>query len=777
MSKSFIADIIKSLNKIYSFSFGESLNQYINFIYKFRWPTAILIPFLIVILSFNLKYFKIDGSYRVWFKDNSPILQTYDAFTDEFGDDINLYIVFQDKHGIFNQKALKSIENLTEAFETSPYVESVNSLINYKYIHQGETNQDEIIVDDFIKDLQESTPYYLEQRKQIAIHDKYMVDNIISKDGTTTMMTIKLDIGTEENNSTQILKSIKKIIKKESDITGYKYWINGSFVMKQEFVNVSQDDLNMSIPISILLAIITLYIFFRKSSGIFLPLSIVVLTAMSVVSVYILLGYQFNTLTVSIPLFIIAIGIADAIHIYTLWYAEKVKGTENFQAVSLSLSKNILPIFLTSLTSIVGFSSLVISDIVPVSTLGIATGTGIILAFLISITWMPSVLFLLDKDIKPKKIKNYKVNFNYGLFIIQNRKKIIAIFLFIITVTGTGITSLTVDSNMIKFFAKEVEIRKSSDFIMKNLTGIQSYEVVVDSGKEGDIKDPDFLKTIDRFYTDYYDAFSDVRYISSFVDIIKQYNKVANNSNTVPDNRNLIAQYLLLHTISLPSGSSLNNQINFEQSKLRITILTDMTSSNQSLKMIDYIQQWWSQTPYKVIITGKTAMNASLHTKITDTLMFSLLLTILLVSIMMFSIFKKIKLLWIIMLPNILPVIVALGVMGWLNINLDMGMAITGAIIISIAIDDSIHYLVKYFHLEKQNLSQEFILNEVLNNAGKAMIFTTILLSLTFLINIFSDFIPNRNFAIVTSIGLCTALIIDILLLPALLTSRINKKK
>jgi len=155
---------------------------------------------------------------------------------------------------------------------------------------------------------------------------------------------------------------------------------------------------------------------------------------------------------------------------------------------------------------------------------------------------------------------------------------------------------------------------------------------------------------------------------------------------------------------------------------------------------------------------------------VTDTLIYSLSLTLLIVSLMMLFIFKRLKILWILLLPNVLPVVLVLGVIGWLGMTIDMGVAISGAIIIGVAVDDSIHFLVKYFEARKRGYSMAKTFDEVLHYAGKAILFTTIVLSFSFSLFAFSAFVPNQNFGIVTASALVIALLTDLLLLPALLS-------
>ncbi len=752
------------------------MQKYIVFLFRFKWVIAIVVPLIVLALASNLKHLEIDGSYRIWFEKESKILTDYDKFRSEFSNDDGVTIVFKDKNGIFNKKALGSIQRITEALWDMPHIDRVDSLTNYQHVHSEASAPDDVFVDDFIvEDLEEATLEYLAERKKIALSDSIIVDGFISKDGTTTMIFARLEAEANEGGdiSAEVMKDIHAIIDPETKITGYKYWLNGGPPMTQSFVDIAGKDAVTFTPLVFLLSMVLLFLLFRRVSGALIPMAVVLFTFLSVLAVQTLLGYKLNNFTANIPVFIVAIGIADAVHIYSVWLMGKREGLANTRAVQNALEKNFLPILLTSLTTTAGFATLALSKVVPVSTLGIATASGAILAFIISILWMPAVLLLLKKEIKFKDEikKDVKKSLGYGRFIVNNDKKIIWVTSLIVAIVGFGLLFIKVDSNTIRYFDKDVEIRKSSEFTMANLTGSMSYSIIVDSGKTDGIKEPAFLKEIERFYVEYQAAFpNDVRHMTSLLDSIKRYNKILDNKEEVPQNRNLAAQYLLLYSMSLPQGMEITDRMDFDQRKLRVTALTNIVDTSKDLKMIYFAQDWWAKTAYKAEVTGQTSMYAFMQNDITDTLIVSLSLTIVIVSLMMLLIFRRLKILWILLLPNILPVVLVLGVMGWLGLTIDMGVAISGAIIIGVAVDDSIHFLVKYFDARKRGLSMSDTFDEVLHYAGRAILFTTVVLSIAFSIFAFSTFTPNQNFGIVTASALVIALIIDLLFLPALLS-------
>jgi predicted RND superfamily exporter protein len=750
------------------------MQNYIKFLQKFKWLVIIGIPLIVFTLASSLKNVEMDGSYRIWFGEESKILTDYDNFRRTFGNDDGIVIVFKDENGIFNKKALQSIENITEALWKTKYIARVDSLSNYQYIHSNPDDAEDIVVEDFIQNIQKATPKYLAERKEIALSDSLIVESLISKDGTTTMISARLTpkVNDESDKSLEIMDLLDEILAPERERTGYKYWINGGPPLNKAFVTIGTSDAMTFTPLVLLASFLLLLFLFRRLSGALIPLGIVIFTFLLVLSVQVILGYKLNNFTANLPVFVVAIGIADAVHIYSVWLLHKREGDVNEIAVLRTMEKNFLPIFLTSLTTAIGFATLTISEVIPVLTLGIATASGAVLAFVISVVWMPSMLLLLKKPVKQEAIEQVSQtkSLGYGKFIVKNNKKIVLFTSVVFTLLALGITQVKVDSNTMRYFDKEVEIRKSAEFQMNNLTGPMGYEIVIDSGVKDGIKNPNFMKSVEAFYKEFQEKFPEVRHLSSLVDTVKRFNKVVDGKDEIPNNSNLIAQYLLLYSLSLPQGMEINDKMDINEQKLRISGQMDIVDTSKDLEMIAYIENWWKKTAYSAKVEGQTYMFAHMQKDVTNTLIYSLSLALVLVTLVMFLIFRRLKLLWVFILPNILPVLLVVGLMGWIGITIDIGVAIAGAIILGVAVDDTIHFLVKYFDARKRGLNMEDTFDEVLRYAGKAILFTTIILSVAFSLFIFSEFSPNQNFGIVTAFALVIAFVVDLLLLPALLS-------
>lgn len=759
------------------------MDNFVNKIIRFRWAIVIIIPLLTIMMASGLKNLEFEGSYRIWFGEDSSILKKYDDFRAIFGNDDAITISFKNEDGIFTKEALESIASMTEKLWQTEYIARVDSITNYQYIHTDPKYPDEVLVEDFIEDVDSMKAEDFASKKKIAMGEDVIVGKLISNDATTAMIVGRMTpkAGDDPEVSLKLRDSVLEIIKPEIEKNGFEFHLNGGPIINSSFIEIAKHDASVFTPLVIIMAFIFLVIIFKKFSIALLSMSVVIFTFLIVLSIQVMLGYKLNNFTANIPVFVMAIGIADAMHLLWIYIIAKKKGFNNHKAIHYSVNKNFLALFLTSITTAIGFASLSISAVVPIKTLGIATASAALLAFVLTILFVPAVLAIINPKIKPNSEDNaesgHKIADFFTAFIIKNDKKILLISFITFVAIGLGITQVNVDSNTVRYFKENVPFRVDTMFLQKNLTGPMSYEIIIDSKEKDGIKEPDFLKTVDKFYEELYAKYPDVKHISSLMDTVKIFSNVMTGSKTIPDDKNLIAQYLLLYSLSLPQGMEINDKMDIEERLFRVSATVNIVDTSKDLEQINWIEDWWDGTSYSAEVNGQAVMFAHMQHDVTDTLIQSITLAIVLISFIMLIIFKKFKMLPLFIAPNLLPIILVVGIMGWLNIDIDMGVAIAGAIIIGVAVDDTIHFMVKYIEARKRGNNLEDALRYVMRYAGSAIIFTTIILSAAFLVFIFSDFNPNYHFGIVTASALFIAVIVDLLALPALLSVIDNKKK
>ncbi len=744
------------------------VQKYINFLNSYKYFIIIGITLFVALLSLSLKNLAFEGSYKIWFDKDSKIIKDYEVFRSRFSGDDTFIVAFRDEQGIFNAHAVSSILELTKEFQKLEGVRKVDSLSNYQYIS---SEDDDIIVEDFLYGDENLT-----QKSSLALKDKLVLNQLISKDAKTTMFALSLSdkLGSNEAVNIALFQKLQKILKEASQKSGYKFYITGIPAVTASLVSISQSDAMVLMPLAVVMVVVFLFLIFRSFFGVLVPSVVVVFTFLSVLSLQMLLGYKLNNFTVNIPSFITAIAIADAMHLYLAWVYYKSKGFYTKEALTQALGSNIVPMALTSFTTVVGFATLGVSEIEPVSTLGIAITSGAVLAFLLSITLVPAIILTRKRDDKVTAVQilNLANIQGYGAIIQRHDKKIVLCFTVIIVLVSLGLFHLKIDSNSIKYFSKDTVVRSGAEFIEKNLTGSMRYEIILDSGKKEGVKEPEFLDSIMEFEKVFKNRFTNVRFTTSLKDIVQRMQKVLNPDakTALPDDKKLVAQYLLLYSMSLPQGMELNDKMDTQERYLRLTINTNIVDTSEDLAMIEWIKDYWKkQTPYSADVQGQTAIFAYMQSSVTKTLILSISMTLAIVAFTMLLIFKNFKMLWLFLLPNIAPIIVVGGIMGYLGISVDIGVAISAAVILGIAVDDTIHFFSKYFESIKVRSFEESI-DYIMSHSGNAMILTTLILSVTFAIFGVSSFVPNVNFAIVTVSALNIALLFDLVLLPALLS-------
>ena len=756
------------------------MKRYVAWIDGYKRRIVIVIPLAILALAVVIKDIAFEGGYRIWFAEDSQAIEEYDAFKQVFGSDDLIVIVMRDEKGVFREKALASVARITEKLWETPYIERVISLTNVPYIQVDSEDPSEVLVEELIPEVGDAG--MLRQKRDSALSEPSIRGMFVSADGKTAMITARVVAGARdgEDHSFEIRDSVQKILDGESARTGYTYHLNGAIAIQTGFTDVMISELMLYVPLIAAAVALMLFFIYRRLSAVLVPMAVVGLSILPVMSLMVLAGYKINNFTADLPVFILAIGLAATVHLYTTWQQRVNEGDGRCRAVAVSLEKNMLAIFLTSLTTAIGFASLAVSDIVPVYTLGLATAGGVMTVFVLGMVLMPAMLLL----VKPEKRivrKRFFTIANYGRFIVANDRKIMLGTLLLFGLFAAGLSRLHIDSNLIRFLDEDVKVRQATEFIMKELTGPMSYEVVVDSKKSGGIKTPAFLNDVSAFSVAFAGTFPEARHVSSLLDVVRSFNRVMHGDDAayyrVPESSDEIAQYLLLYSLSLPAGLDISDSMDVEERYLRIHLQTDMAYSQRDLEMIAWAERWWREhTSYSAKVYGQTAMFARMQSDITDTLLWSMGMSMLLVSLVMVAVFRNARLLYVYILPNVLPFVLVLGIMGWLGIYVDLGVAISGAVILGIAVDDTMHFLVKYFEIRKKGVGMEAALDYVMAHTGQAIMITTLILSMAFLMLTTSDFIPNAHFGLVTASALLIAVAVDLLFLPALLSLRERAK-
>jgi predicted RND superfamily exporter protein len=725
-------------------------------------------------------------SSKIWYDDDHPEMIKLNQFEEQFGGDVFVAVAFHNKDGIFQKEIFKTLEAITEDLWLVSDVMRVESLSNYNMIH---AEQDDIIIEPFINEDTIYTKENLNKLKKEALADEGIPNIYLSKDATYTIAYAHLRPLFEKNpDYSLIVEEVRALMKKHA-LADSDMFLLGAAPANHAFKEVSQHDNSLILPFMFIFLLILLYTQFRSFISVVFP---IMLIGLSIGVTFGMMGYveiYYNSLLAAIPGVLLAICIADAVHILNSYFHYRVLDNNSDDSLRFALTKNFQPTLLTSISTSISFVSLSGSEIAPIRDLGLLCGFGTMLAWFFTYLFIGPSISIFARVLDNSKVKV----FSFDSFFKNKKKdrqsklessmrltKQIFRFRYLIISTFTLLTVLSVytalknevNSDPIKYFHPDVPIRRAYDFASTKIDGLRGIEFVVDSGKEEGIKQPVFLRKLDKFITTL-EADKQISQVQSIVEIIKKMNRTLNQNKqefyTIPDSNKGVAEELLLYTMGLPQGMDLNNQFTLDNRKLRLKVVWNIDTSKESEKKMYYILKLAKDHELDLTPAGNAPLNLSMNTQVVRSFFSSMVMALLLVSLLLFLVYKDLYISLLSLLPNVIPLCFGGALMYLLNKPIDMGTSIVCTVCLGIAVDDTIHFISSFKQYRKQGLDVLTAIAEVFTITGKALVVTTILLVVGFGSFIFADFVPNRNFGVLCSLILALALITDLLFLPALL--------
>lgn len=583
--------------------------------------------------------------------------------------------------------------------------------------------------------------------------------------------------------------------------------LGGTVMLNTSFMEFAFKDMATMIPLMFLLIIVVLVITLRSFWGTVLPMlllfSSVAFPVMLFVGVF---EFYLSNVTMNVMQILVAVAIADSVHVLSVFYRELRKGTLKSDAIRITIQKNFIACLITSVTTSIGFFAMLTQDIPPFQHLGVFAGVGTLYAFYASILTMPALLHVLPIKASKKQIaksqakikKNEEVGGFYKSlekWVYKYQVSIRWVSIVVMIASAGFVTTIVMDSTAVKYFEKGTEFRSATEYIDENIIGTNPIEFNFKSGEENGVYSPKFLSDIERF-TDYIDSHPEfeITYTSSIVDVVKRLNKTMNGDKdefyTIPNKdsviaegdtlsaRRLISQYLLLYQLSLPQGMDLNNQLSLDNSQARVTAFIRSISSNAQLDVADSLDNWLEREmpQYKAKATGVPIMFGRLTQIAVPGMMKGLILSLILITATMMITFRSFKVGLFSMIPNIWPVLAIFGAVGASGYVVNLSVSVVGMITLGIAVDDTVHFIVKYLMARKEGKNKEEAISWTYQQVGAPLMFTSIILIFGFGVLMFSQFALNSDMGMFCSAVIALALTADFIILPAFLLKFDNGK-
>ena len=769
-----------------------SLDRYAAAILRRRWLVAALTTLLMLVMTGGARFIGVTNDYRSMFAEDNPQLAAFDALEDTYSASNAALIAVAPRGGsVFTREALGAIEDLTEAAWRTPWSTRVDSLTNYFH---SEAIEDDLVVQPLVDDAQSLGDADLARIEEIALNAIDVAGRLVSHDGRVAGLVINFAL--PENPDAAVV-----------EITGYldalleeartshpdvAYYLTGDVVMNRAFAEATQDDLETLAPIVFLIIVVTATVLLRSVLGTLALVVVLVFVINTTMGFAGWIGTVFNPANSGVPIIVMTVAVAHSVHIVTAALAGMSRGLGRDEAIAESLRGNAWPVFLTTITTAIGFLSLNASDSPPFHVLGNLVAFGVLCAFVYSMTLLPALLSLLP--LRAPRARSGRIVFfapvhierpgffdRFGAFVVARRKFLLWFVTLLAVALVMGIPRIELTDNWTRYFDERYEFRRDTDFVIENLTGMETLEYSLNAGREGGITDPDYLRAVDAF-AGWYREQPEVGHVQAFPDIMKRLNKNMHGDDPtfhrLPDDPALAAQYLLLYELSLPFGNDLNNRIDVAKSATRMTVVVRSLSS-QAQRELDARAQAWLRANAPDLATeasGVSIVFAHLSQRNIESMLRGTIIAMALISFILIWVFKSVRLGLVSLVPNFLPAAMAFGLWGYLVGRVGLAGSVVTAMAFGIIVDDTIHFLSKYVKSRREGLLAPEAVRAAFRTVGQALWTTTAVLSLGFLVFASSGFELSWALGLLITITIVFALLADFLLLPPLLMA-IDRRK
>jgi len=747
-----------------------------EWVVRYRWWMIIISLFAVIAAGSGSRFLTISNDTRVFFSQENPQLQALEAMENTYSRIDNVLFAIAPQEGtVFTAKTLKAVEELTEASWQIPYSNRVESLSNFQHTR---SRDDTLFVDDLVSDAEQLSDAQLEQIKIVALTDPRLVNLLVSASGQVTGININILMPGKSHAEVPDIAAFSRQLANDfrSRYPQLDIYVTGSVMLDNAFAEASQDDIKTLVPLMFLTLLVLVGITLRSFSGTLAILIVIVFSTATAMGLAGWFGITLTAASVGAPTLILTLAVSDSVHVLVTMFQQMRLGKSKNEAIVESVRINLHPVFLTSVTTVIGFLTMNFSDAPPFRDLGNIVAMGIVAAFLYSIVLLPALMAVIPVWVREQKDgEGGNVCDRIAELVINKRRLVFWATFAAIMLLAAGTFRIELDDNFIEYFDDSYDIRVATDFVKDNLRGFDIIEYSLPSGETSGINDPQYLKNVEAF-TDWYRQQPKVTSLNTFTDTVKLLNKNMHADDPsfykIPESRNLAAQSLLLYEMSLPLGQDLNNMINVEKSATRVIVLFRDITSKGLRDMDERARQWLKEnTPsMSTYGTGLSIIWAHISKRNINSMLFASFGALALISAMMIFALRNFRLGLLSLIPNLTPAIVGFGLWGLLYGRVGLGLSVVVAMTLGIVVDDTVHFMSKYLRARREyGMQQDDAIRYTFNTVGTAMWVTTVALTAGFLILSLSGYHMNADMGLMTALTITLALILDFLLLPVLL--------
>jgi uncharacterized protein len=729
-----------------------------------------------------------DADNAIWFVEGDPTLVAYEQLPERFGDNKFVVVAITTDDSaphVFNQETFELTDEITRWFEEQYVVVSVRSLTNHERI----VPSPELIDIEAIWPLPPSVSGFEELRELLVI-DELVTGSLVSTDQQTSLVYARVETLDDDVTPYAELVAAFTEFLAELDTRGHTIAASGEPLIAGWILTLSMQDFAVIAPASLLLIVLLTWLIFRRFVAVWTALAVVVVALVGTLGFTALVGDKLNMLNMTLIHILIPICVADCVHILTHFfrhYRREPDGASNGrEAAAYSLSTLFVPCSLTTVTTAVGFLALTPSRLQPMRELGYQAAFGVTLTLLVALVALPAVLSMYRgkprgggaRPSRAASLARWAADATYRF-----RWPIVGATGVVLVVAASQLGDIRPETRNSDYFKPNSPVRQGMEDLDRILRGAVALELVIDSGHEGGVKEPSFLDKVGELT-----AWIEARAVGAKPIGLRSYLESINETlaliphpekktaegepsyRYVPPDRRMISQMMLAYE-SLGAAESLRAYVDPTERYTRLPMpLPDMPRTEYEAVVADLTAFVAATVPeYPVEQTGMVMLFTAMDRYILETAHLSFSIALGVVIFCLFLVLRSVRLGLIAIAPNLLPLTVAGALLVAADLRLDFGTTMVAAITFGLIVDDTIHFMTRLRARLREGKSPREAVLLTYQDAGMAIVTTSIIITVGFGLYMMSSFVPNIRFGSLAALVVSLACLVDLIVVPALL--------
>jgi uncharacterized protein len=741
-------------------------------LHRWRFPATAFIILGALVLAPRAGITRIDNDLTAWFDKADPVYRDYERLRREFTGSRTLILAIEGD-GVLSAQGLDGVRRATAEIERLPVVTRVYSLATANRVTAAAAIDGDggIEVQPLVP---RAGPIDAAAVRAHALGDALVAGDLVSKDGRVTAILVNFDEDRIEAVRGDTIDRIRAIVTRHAP-PGASVHLNGSIEISETYNRVTVANTEKFTPPILLFTCLALYALFRSWRTMLLTLAAVGVSVLWTLGLYSLMGFTFNVLSSMLVPLIVVLAIADDVHIVQHYTEALRERGDKAQAFRAAVSALALPLFAASGTTALGMLSLATSDVHAVRAFGIGSAVGVMVDFVISLVFVPTLLTLIKVDVAPPPQERWLLGplERVARFSCRRPGLVMAAAGVVAVAAMAGVARLRIDTNHINFFAPQHPLSISANLIDRNLSGVYAFQVFFE-GPADSMKDPATLSRM-KTLSEAMGRLPNVRKVMSLVDYVERVNRTLHDDDpaaaVVPDSPDLIAQELLLFSLSDAGREELAHVVTSDFSRAQMTVrLASMSSDvvfEQILEAQRQAQRIFAGSGVTATVTGSGRLFAQLDHYLVVSQVSSFATAFVTVFAVIFVVFRSFRFGLLAMAPNLFPVLAVLGLMGWLDISMNVATVMLASVALGVVDDDTIHFISRYRREAAAGRDTDGAILAATRHEARASATTMIVNSCAYAVLVVSDYRPTAWFGGLLALTMAVAFLAEVFILPA----------